>query len=65
MSASDRQRIEKVSGGRRARLTPAPGSTAEPVPADDAAEGAASAPSSGGSGGPNDERMLRDKPPHY
>ncbi|GAA5032328.1 hypothetical protein ACFQRL_04600 [Microbacterium fluvii] len=58
----DRQRVVRVRGSRRAKLTPAPGTTGEPVPADvqpnDAPEAAASA-------GPNDERMRRDVPPHY
>ncbi|MEN2740244.1 hypothetical protein ABCS02_20805 [Microbacterium sp. X-17] len=62
MSSSDRQRIEKVPGRRRARLTPAPGTTAEPAaPSEedgDAASGSAEA-------GPNDERLCRDVPPHY
>lgn len=66
MSSSDRQRIERVAGARRAKLTPAPGSTAEPVPADEKAD-AASRPdaASEGSPGPNDERLRRDVPPHY
>ncbi|WP_127476064.1 hypothetical protein [Microbacterium sulfonylureivorans] len=67
MSSSRRQRIERVPGSRRAKLTPAPGTTAEPVPADERtadaepAEGAAS----GKSAGPNDEQLRRDVPPHY
>ena len=40
MSSNERQRIERVPGSRRARLTPAPGTTPEPTEAD--AEGAAS-----------------------
>ncbi|WP_137843771.1 hypothetical protein [Microbacterium sp. 2FI] len=67
MSSSKRQRIEKVPGSRRAKLTPAPGTTAEPRPADDektdAADGEAAA--SGTVAGPNDERMRRDVPPHW
>ena len=46
-----------VPGSRRARLTPAPGTHEEPVPADEEDLGAGT--------GPNDERMRRDKPPHY
>ncbi|MDW4571385.1 hypothetical protein R8Z57_01175 [Microbacterium sp. M3] len=66
MSSSDRQRIERVKGSRRAKLTPAPGTGAEPIPGDETtnaaprAGDAASAPS-----GPNDERLKRDVPPHY
>jgi hypothetical protein len=64
MSSSDdrpdsRQRIQRVPGARRAKLTPAPGTEAEPT-AD--AEAPASDPVSGG---PNDERMRQDVPPHY
>ncbi|HWM17892.1 MAG TPA: hypothetical protein VNP97_15050 [Microbacterium sp.] len=59
MSSNKRQRIEKVPGSRRAKLTPAPGTSEEsdiPVETDDA-----EAPASG----PNDERMRRDVPPHW
>ncbi|MAP64763.1 MAG: hypothetical protein CMH34_13710 [Microbacterium sp.] len=61
MSSSDRQRVEKVRGSRRARLTAAPGTTAEPAVADDDAESDVVASASG----PNDERMRREVPPHY
>jgi hypothetical protein len=64
MSSSDRQRIERVPGRRRARLTPAPGTIAEP-----AAPGGDEPPDSGAPAspdtGPNDERLRRDVPPHY
>lgn len=66
MSSSSRQRIERVPGARRAKLTPAPGTSEEPTESD--AEAAASdSPASGGhaSSGPNDERLRRDVPPHY
>jgi hypothetical protein len=62
MSSADRQRVERVAGSRRAKLTPAPGSTAEPVPGDDEDEPYVPASDSAG---PNDERMRRDVPPHY
>ncbi|KTR95506.1 hypothetical protein NS220_05635 [Microbacterium testaceum] len=57
-----RQAIVRVSGARRARLLPAPGTTAEPAPADDPHRGAGPGPVASG---PNDDRMLRDVPPHY
>jgi len=60
MSTDDRdrrQRIERVPGSRRARLTRAPGTTDEPVAADEDDPATET--------GPNDERMRRDKPPHY
>lgn len=50
-----------MGGSRRARLTPAPGSTEEP--ARPAAIEKASAPTAGS--GPNDERLRREVPPHY
>lgn len=61
---ADRQRIERVPGSRRVKLTPAPGTSAEPVPADEEATDAA-ADASGGAPGPNDDRLKRDVPPHY
>lgn len=62
MSESDRQRVVRVPGSRRAQLTPAPGTDAAPeLPAVDDAEPAADT----GSSGPNDERLRRDVPPHY
>lgn len=63
-----RQRIERIPGSRRARLTPAPGTTAEPVPADDRRDDGVVAPADerpGKDAGPNDERLRRDVPPHY
>lgn len=57
-----RQPVVRVRGARRARLLPAPGTTAEPAPADDPARGATPAPAASG---PNDERMRREVPPHY
>nr|WP_274637931.1 hypothetical protein [Microbacterium bovistercoris] len=51
----DHQRIVRVRGSRRAKLTPAPGTTNEPVRADEESTGT----------GPNDERMRQEKPPHY
>ncbi|NLE96633.1 MAG: hypothetical protein GX596_01410, partial [Propionibacterium sp.] len=46
------------------RLTPAPGTSADPVAADASDAGqAGAAPAS--TPGPNDERLRRDVPPHY
>jgi hypothetical protein len=61
MSSSERQRIERVPGARRVKLTPAPGTSEEPTQTD--AEAAAS--DSPASSGPNDERLRQDVPPHY
>ncbi|MFH8249535.1 hypothetical protein ACH3VR_04110 [Microbacterium sp. B2969] len=63
MSSSDRQRVERVPGARRAKLTPAPDTTAEPVAGDEPEEAAEEA--SRTDTGPNDERLRRDVPPHY
>lgn len=59
-----RQRVERSRGGRRARLTPAPGTDSEPetaVPgAHDDAEHQARRP-----GRPDDDRITRERPPHW
>ena len=65
MSSSDRQRVERVPGSRRAKLTPAPGTTREPAPADENSETPAADAASGSEKGPNDDRMRRDVPPHW
>ncbi|KZE41843.1 hypothetical protein AVW09_12440 [Microbacterium sp. T32] len=62
VSASERQPIVRVRGARRARLLPAPGTSAEPAPADDRTRERPSAPAASG---PNDAQLLRDVPPHY
>ena len=55
----ERQRIVRVAGSRRVRLTPVEGTTSEPH----AREERPSPPTE--ERGPNDERMLREVPPHY
>lgn len=67
-AAPPRQRIVRVAGSRRAKLTPAPGAQDEPVDADEEAVDAASVAGEAPTGdrpGPNDERMRRDVPPHW
>jgi len=61
-SGTQRQPVVRVRGARRARLLAAPGTTAEPAPADDPGRGTGARPTASG---PNDERMMRDVPPHY
>ncbi|WP_336501962.1 hypothetical protein [Microbacterium paraoxydans] len=57
-----RQRVVRVPGSRRARLTPVEGSDPAPeVPED----GAPRRPAPGDGKGPNDDQLLRDVPPHY
>jgi hypothetical protein len=60
-----RQRVERSRGGRRARLTPAPGTDPAPEAAvpgahDDDAEQPSSGPAR-----PDDERITRERPPHW
>ncbi|CAH0166461.1 hypothetical protein [Microbacterium sp. Bi128] len=57
-----RQPIVRMPGARRARLLAAPGTSAEPAPADDPSRGEAAGPVASG---PNDAQLLRDVPPHY
>ncbi|MFT4214459.1 MAG: hypothetical protein QM622_06750 [Microbacterium sp.] len=61
MSSNERQRIERMPGARRARLTPAPGTD----PAPDTSETTDAPAGKAEASGPNDERMRRDVPPHW
>ena len=61
-AGGSRQRVVRVRGSRRAQLTPAPGTHAEPDERDRDTTGA-TAP--GADAGPNDDRMRREVPPHY
>jgi hypothetical protein len=65
MCPTERQRIERVPGSRRVKLTPAPGTSAEPVPGDEDDPDAGRAAASAATSGPNDDRLKRDVPPHY
>lgn len=68
MTEDPRQRVERVPGARRARLTPAPGSDPDPHGGTDAErdEGvAATRGATEGGKGPNDDRLRQDVPPHY
>jgi len=58
--SGSRQRIVRVRGSRRAKLTPAPGTHAEPDERD--RESGATAQ---GASGPNDAALRREVPPHY
>ena len=59
--SDERQHVVRVAGSRRARLTPAPGTTGEPGTTTDF-ENVEAEPAGSG---PNDERMRREVPPHY
>lgn len=60
--STERQRIERVSS-RRVRLTPAPGTGAEPER--DATDAVTDDERTATASGPNDDRMRREVPPHY
>ena len=61
--AGSRQHVVKVPGARRAKLTAAPGATEAPAPRDEASD--APIPPDPRTGGPNDDRLRQDVPPHY
>lgn len=61
--AGSRQRVVRVPGARRAKLTPAPGATDAPASRDEASD-PAPAPDPR-TAGPNDDRLRQDVPPHY
>jgi hypothetical protein len=62
--AAPRQRIVRVGVSRRAKLTPAPGTTAEPTHAEAMGDAPRPAPGTGDTG-PNDAQLRADVPPHY
>lgn len=70
MSAEDgetgapRQPIVRQRGARRAKLLPAPNTDPSPdVPIE--REDGGVAPAGAGPGGENDDRLRRDRPPHW
>ena len=58
-SEEERQRVVRVAGARRAKLTPVEGTTSEPHTREERKGGIR------GDKGPNDDRMMQDVPPHY
>ncbi|MBV0895425.1 hypothetical protein [Microbacterium sp. NC79] len=60
--SDERQHVVRVAGSRRARLTAAPGTTAEPEADDPIVANIVAQPAGAG---PNDDRMRREVPPHY
>ena len=70
MSAEDdktgapRQPIVRQRGARRAKLLPAPNTDPSPDVSIEREDGGV-APAGGGSGGENDDRLRRDRPPHW
>lgn len=61
MTEKGEQRIVRVAGTRRARLTPVPGT--DPAP-ETGEKPERTAPAPAGKG-PNDDRLRQDVPPHY
>ncbi|MBP2437275.1 hypothetical protein [Microbacterium amylolyticum] len=64
MSEDKRQKVEKVHGSRRARLTPVDGTLSD-SDAEATLRGDSPELKDDGSRGPNDARLRQDKPPHY
>ena len=58
------QRVVRVAGARRARLTPVPGSDPAPESGPENGDDATTAAPRGPKG-PNDDRLMQDVPPHY
>lgn len=65
MDDEARQRVVRVPGSRRARLTPVPGTETDMTPTKNDAGEDRSSPASTGPAGPNDARLRQDVPPHY
>ncbi|WP_203135962.1 hypothetical protein [Microbacterium sp. JZ31] len=59
-----RQRIVRVRGSRRAKLTPVAGTLSDSE-AEATLRGAEPPAQRTADSGPNDERLRRDVPPHY
>ena len=66
MTEEPRQRVERATGrARRARLTPAPGSDPSPEVPVDRLEAPEPLKGKAGPGTSDDERLTRDRPPHW
>ncbi|MGN7947539.1 hypothetical protein ACTJKH_02215 [Microbacterium sp. 22215] len=65
--SAPRQKVVRVAGSRRARLTPVPGTDTDPETAASPTTRPAAPASTGPKGpkGPNDDRLMQDVPPHY
>lgn len=60
-----RQRVVRARGARRAKLTPAPGTDPAPEAAVPGSADDDERPAARGAGGADDERLRREKPPHW
>jgi len=63
-ASAPRQRVERAKRGRRARLTPAPGSDPEPEAAVPGAH-EPEKPTKRGKAASDDDRITRERPPHW
>jgi len=63
-AAAPRQRVERVRGSRRARLTPVEGTLTD-SDAESTLRGDEPGVLPSGERGPNDDRLRRDRPPHW
>ncbi|WP_314424247.1 hypothetical protein [uncultured Microbacterium sp.] len=59
--SAPRQKVVRVTGSRRARLTPVEGTDTSP----ERAAGEKPPASAPRDKGPNDDRLMQDVPPHY
>jgi hypothetical protein len=66
MPEDPRQRVERAGGkARRARLTPAPGSDPAPEQPMEVPEPETDAAKKRGRPSPDDDRITRERPPHW
>ena len=66
MPEEPRQRVERAGGkARRARLTPAPGSDPAPEQPVEGSEPEKDAAPKRGKPSPDDDRITRERPPHW
>ncbi|WP_311244464.1 hypothetical protein [Microbacterium sp. WCS2018Hpa-23] len=63
--SAPRQKVVRVPGSRRARLTPVPGTDIDPETAATQKPIASAPRVPKGPKGPNDDRLMQDVPPHY
>ncbi|MGX9348218.1 MULTISPECIES: hypothetical protein [unclassified Microbacterium] len=65
MPDEPRQRVERVAGARRARLTRVEGTLADADAEATLRDADAGGRPAAGEKGANDERLRRDRPPHW
>ncbi|WP_341954884.1 hypothetical protein [Microbacterium sp. LWH13-1.2] len=63
--SAPRQKVVRVPGSRRARLTPVAGTDTDPESAASQKPSASAPRGPKGPKGPNDDQLMQDVPPHY